>query len=97
MGGLIVAATASGAGKTMLTLGLLRHLRDRGVIAGAAKTGPDYIDAAFLSAASGGVCDNLDTWAMRPATVAALARGLVGARDVVVCEGVMGLFDGAFA
>ncbi len=95
MTGLIIAAAASGSGKTTLTLGLLRHLRGRGMRVGAVKTGPDYIDAAFLSAAAGVRCVNLDTWAMQPNTVAGLAGGLSDSYDMVVCEGVMGLFDGA--
>ncbi len=95
MTGLIIAAAASGSGKTTLSLGLVRHLRGRGMRVGAAKTGPDYIDAAFLSAAAGTPCVNLDTWAMHPDTVAGLAGDLARRNDVVVCEGVMGLFDGA--
>ena len=43
-GGLILAAPSSGSGKTPLTLGLLRLLRDRGARVVAAKAGPDYID-----------------------------------------------------
>ncbi|MDP7190626.1 MAG: cobyrinic acid a,c-diamide synthase, partial [Alphaproteobacteria bacterium] len=42
--GLIIAAPASGSGKTVLTLGLLRHLKDSGVTVASAKIGPDYID-----------------------------------------------------
>jgi cobyrinic acid a,c-diamide synthase len=90
--GLILAAPASGSGKTLVTLGLLQHLRQRGLRVAAAKAGPDYIDPTFHAAASGGECINLDIWAMRPQTLA----GLVGrlSADIVLCEGVMGLFDG---
>ena len=93
-GGLILAAPVSGSGKTLVTLGLLRCLRDRGVRVAAAKVGPDYIDPTFHAAASGGVCLNLDTWAMRPATLADLVGRLQAAGDLVLCEGAMGLFDG---
>ncbi len=90
--GLIIAAPRSGSGKTVITLGLLRALRDAGLHVAAAKVGPDYIDPTYLSAASGAPCCNLDPWAMRPET---LASQIARDADVVVCEGVMGLFDGA--
>ena len=93
--GLIVAAPASGSGKTTVTLGLLRALRNRGVRAAAFKAGPDYIDPAFHAAAAGRACGNLDPWAMRPATLAAGYRRAAADADVVIGEGVMGLFDGA--
>ena len=60
----------------------------------AVKAGPDFIDPSFHALAGGADCPNLDLWAMRPATLAALATGLEAASDLVVCEGVMGLFDG---
>lgn len=95
--GLIIAAPASGSGKTVVTLGLLRYLVDAGWRVAAAKVGPDYIDPAFHAIACGGVCHNVDPWAMRPATVAATLRDLGADADLVVCEGVMGLFDGAIS
>jgi cobyrinic acid a,c-diamide synthase len=95
--GLILAAPASGSGKTVVTLGLLRGLRQRGHRVAAAKAGPDYIDATFHTAASGLACVNLDPWAMRRATLAALVDGLAASADLVLCEGVMGLFDGTGA
>jgi cobyrinic acid a,c-diamide synthase len=93
--GLILAAPASGSGKTLVTAGLLRLLRNRRMRVAAAKAGPDYIDPTFHAAAMGGVSINLDPWAMRPATLAGLVGGLEAAADIVLCEGVMGLFDGA--
>ncbi len=92
---LIVAAPASGSGKTVLTLALLRHLRNAGVAVSSFKVGPDYIDPAFHAAASGRVCHNLDGWAMRPTTLARLAAAAGADADLVIGEGVMGLFDGA--
>jgi len=94
MSGLILAAPASGSGKTVVTLGLLYHLRRRGLRVAAAKAGPDYIDPGFHAAASGRPCLNLDPWAMRPGTLARLVGELERDSDLVVCEGVMGLFDG---
>lgn len=93
--GLILAAPSSGSGKTLVTLGLLAHLRGLGIRVGSAKVGPDYIDPAFHAAATGRPCLNLDSWAMAPASLAGLVQEAGRAADLVVCEGVMGLFDGA--
>ena len=64
--GLVVAATASGAGMTVAAMGLVRALRAAGLDVRAAKTGPDFIDTAFLAVASGAPAANLDTWMCRP-------------------------------
>ena len=93
--GLIVAAPASGCGKTVVTLGLLRHLTGQGIATASFKVGPDYIDAAYHTAAGGRECINLDGWAMRPATLARLTAQLARNSALIVGEGVMGLFDGA--
>jgi len=93
--GLIIAAPASGSGKTLVTLGLLRRLRAAGVAVASAKVGPDYIDGAFHRAASGRSCFNLDTWAMRPATLRAIIGRAGEGAELLLAEGVMGLFDGA--
>jgi len=90
----IVAAPASGSGKTLVMAGLLRHLRRRGLSVTAAKAGPDFIDPTFHAAASGRTCLNLDAWAMRRTTLAGLGAELEASADLVLCEGVMGLFDG---
>ncbi len=92
--GLILAAPASGSGKTLVTAGLARHLRRRGLRVAAAKAGPDFIDPTFLGAATGEPCPNLDVWAMRPTTLAGLVAELEADAEIVLCEGVMGLFDG---
>ena len=94
-GGIILAAPKSGSGKTLIVAGLLRYLRQRGARVGAAKVGPDYIDPTFHSLAAETPCLNLDPWAMRPATLFELVRDLESAAELVICEGVMGLFDGA--
>ncbi len=94
MSGLMIAAPHSGAGKTSVTLGLLRALRRRAIAVGSAKAGPDYIDPAFHAAASGAPCVNLDPWAMRPALLEGLAAEARATGGLVV-EAMMGLFDGA--
>jgi cobyrinic acid a,c-diamide synthase len=94
--GLIIAAAASGSGKTTLTLGLLRLLARQGVAVRGCKIGPDYIDPAFHAAASGAPCFNLDAWAQRPVSLAAVVAA-TRPHDLLIVEGVMGLFDGAAA
>jgi len=89
--GVIIAAPASSSGKTTITLGLLRALRDRKIAVRGAKSGPDYIDPKFHEAACGQVCVNLDAWAMSPDRIKDLAAG----DDLLIIEGAMGLFDGA--
>jgi cobyrinic acid a,c-diamide synthase len=92
--GLVIAAPRSGSGKTMLTLGLMRSYRNAGLAVAGAKCGPDYIDPAFHAAATGKPSFNLDSWAMRPTLLGALAVAAGAACGLVLCEGVMGLFDG---
>ena len=92
--GLILAAPASGSGKTLVVAGLARHLPRRGVTVATAKAGPDFIDPTFHAAASDKPCVNLDVWGMRPTTLAGLVADLGAGADIVLCEGVMGLFDG---
>jgi cobyrinic acid a,c-diamide synthase len=91
--GLVISAPASGAGKTMVTLGLLAAWRAQGVAVQPFKNGPDYIDPAFHAAAAGRPSFNLDSWAMGAARMAGLASQGSGA-DLVLAEGSMGLFDG---
>jgi cobyrinic acid a,c-diamide synthase len=92
--GLIVAAPRSGAGKTTVTLALLSALGRRGLKVQAAKVGPDYIDPRFHETATGRPSFNLDSWAMPPQLVDALLREGGAGADLLVIEGVMGLFDG---
>jgi cobyrinic acid a,c-diamide synthase len=92
--GIIIAAPRSGAGKTTAALGLMRALSRAGVPVQPFKNGPDYIDPVFHAAATGRQSFNLDSWAMSNG----LMRRLIGdanAADLAICEGSMGLFDGA--
>jgi cobyrinic acid a,c-diamide synthase len=95
--GLMIAAPRSGSGKTTLTLGLLRAFRRSGLSVGCAKCGPDYIDGAFHRAACGRDSVNLDSWAMPPVLLASLAAQTSDGCDLVLCEALMGLFDGVAA
>jgi cobyrinic acid a,c-diamide synthase len=94
--GLIIAAPATGSGKTTLTLALLAALRRRGRVVQPYKCGPDYIDPAFHAAAAGRASFNLDSWAQgRDRFDALLDAG--NDADLCLAEGVMGLFDGVAA
>jgi len=93
---LTVAGLAGSSGKTLVSLGLARALGDLGLVVRTAKKGPDYIDAAWLRAASGAECVNLDTFLM---SAEAIGSGLWGLRssDVILVEGNRGLYDGVDA
>ena len=92
---LVVAGTHSGVGKTTVATGLLAALRARGVRAAGAKVGPDFIDPGYHALATGQVPRNLDPWLCGSGAIAPLAARASAGRDVLVVEGVMGLFDGA--
>jgi cobyrinic acid a,c-diamide synthase len=91
--GLMISAPSSGTGKTTVMLGLLRALSEDGVTVQPYKSGPDYIDPAFHRAACGRASFNMDTWAMGPNLLGAVAAQAQGA-DICVAEGSMGLYDG---
>ena len=86
----MIAAPSSGAGKTTVTLAVMRLLQRAQIEFQPAKSGPDYIDPGFHCVAAGRASVNLDAWAM-PAD---LIHSLAGSGGLVV-EAAMGLFDGA--
>ncbi len=90
----MIAAPRSGSGKTTIALGLLRAFRRRGLAVVGLKSGPDYIDPAFHAAASGVEGVNLDSWAMAPDLLAALAGRATAGQALALCEASMGLFVG---
>jgi cobyrinic acid a,c-diamide synthase len=91
---IVVAAPASGQGKTTIATGLLTAFAARGRKTAAFKVGPDYIDPGYHTLAAGRPGRNLDPVLVGVDLVAPLfAHGAAGA-DIAVVEGVMGLFDG---
>ncbi|HMI62380.1 MAG TPA: hypothetical protein VK518_15795, partial [Puia sp.] len=91
----LLAAAHSGAGKTTVTLGLLRALQRKGLRVQPFKCGPDYIDPIHHRTAAGKDSINLDQFMMSDAHIRQLYDQYGSAADVCITEGVMGLFDGA--
>ena len=91
---MLISAPASGSGKTAVTCALLAAMQKRGLFPRAFKCGPDYIDPMFHRTVLGVESSNLDLFLSDEETLRArFARGLAG-HGAVVCEGVMGLYDG---
>ena len=91
---LVVAAPASGHGKTTVATGLMAALSARGMAVSGHKAGPDYIDPGYHALATGRPARNLDPVLCGADTIPPLfAYGAAGA-EIAVVEGVMGLFDG---
>ena len=94
----VIAAPASGQGKTSIATGLLGALRARGRTVSPHKVGPDYIDPGYHALAAGRPGRNLDPWLVGEELIAPLfVHGATTptTADIAVIEGVMGLFDGA--
>ncbi|MBZ9636658.1 cobyrinate a,c-diamide synthase [Clostridium sp. FP1] len=92
MKSIIIASNCSGGGKTTVTLGIMKALKNRGFKVQGYKVGPDYIDPAFHTKITGSDSRNLDLYLMGEAGVkASFSRG---DGDLGVVEGVMGLYDG---
>ena len=92
---LVVSGTASGVGKTTVTVALIRALRARGLSVATFKCGPDYLDPTYHARAAEGACHNLDGWMMGKNAVLQTFARAAGGHDIALVEGVMGLFDGA--
>lgn len=91
---LFVSAPASGQGKTTVTAGLARLHRNLGRRVRVFKTGPDFLDPMILERASGAPVYQLDLWMGGAAHCRQLLFDAAAEADLILIEGVMGLFDG---
>ncbi|CCO46520.1 putative Cobyrinic acid a,c-diamide synthase CbiA [Vibrio nigripulchritudo SOn1] len=91
---LVVGAPSSGSGKTTVVAALARALTQQGKKVRVFKTGPDFIDPQFLSIASGAPVYQLDLWMCGEAECQRLLYKAAQEADVILIEGVMGMFDG---
>ncbi|MBK8184043.1 MAG: cobyrinate a,c-diamide synthase [Candidatus Competibacteraceae bacterium] len=92
---LLLAAPASGQGKTTVVAGLARYHRNQGRKVRVFKTGPDFLDPMILERASGQPVYQLDLWMVGESHCKALLHQAAREADLILIEGVMGLFDGA--
>ncbi|MEI2770589.1 MAG: cobyrinate a,c-diamide synthase [Candidatus Competibacter sp.] len=91
---LLLSAPASGQGKTTVTAGLARYHRNQGRKVRVFKTGPDFLDPMILERASGQPVYQLDLWMVGERDSQALLYQAAQEADLILIEGVMGLFDG---
>ncbi|TCD24091.1 cobyrinate a,c-diamide synthase [Pseudomonas sp. IC_126] len=91
---LLIAAPASGQGKTTVTAGLARLHTRLGKRVRVFKCGPDFLDPMVLARASGHPVYQLDLWMVGEAESRRLLWEAAGEADLILIEGVMGLFDG---
>ena len=90
----LIAAPASGSGKTLLSLSLIALARRRGLSLQPFKVGPDYLDPQLLGAAANRPCRNLDLPLCSRHWVTDSFHHFGGQADLCLVEGVMGLYDG---
>ena len=93
----LIAAPASGSGKTLITCGILQALVNRGLKVASFKCGPDYIDPMFHSRVIGTRSKNLDAYFVGADTLRYLFARTASENDISVIEGVMGFYDGISA
>ncbi len=91
---LLVAAPASGQGKTTVTAALARYHRQQGRRVRVFKAGPDFLDPMIHAQASGAPVHSIDLWITGEADARQRLYQAAGEADLILLEGVMGLFDG---
>lgn len=91
---IMITAPSSNTGKTTLTLGIIRAIKNRGLDISAFKTGPDFLDTKYLEMASGKKAGNLDMHLMGKTGIKDSLK--MNNSDYAVVEGAMGYFDGIY-
>ncbi|WP_413110262.1 cobyrinate a,c-diamide synthase [Thaumasiovibrio sp. DFM-14] len=91
---LVVAAPSSGSGKTTIVAAIARYFTNLGKKVRVFKTGPDFIDPAFLALASKHPVYQLDFWMCGERHCKQLVGQAAQEADLILIEGVMGMFDG---
>ncbi|MTI46564.1 MAG: cobyrinate a,c-diamide synthase [Firmicutes bacterium] len=94
MSRIMIAGTASGVGKTTISLGIMAALTKRNKRVSPYKVGPDYIDPGFHKFVTGNPSHNLDSWLLKENTIKYLFKKNMRNKDIGIIEGVMGLYDG---
>lgn len=92
---LVVSAPSSGEGKTSITAAIARYYRNLGKRVRVFKVGPDFLDPMILESASGHPVDQLDLWMVGEEVCRARLYEAAQSADLLLIEGVMGLFDGS--
>ncbi|MDM8538289.1 AAA family ATPase, partial [Desulfobacterales bacterium HSG17] len=91
---LFIAGLGGGAGKTILSIGIIAAWKKRGKSVSPYKKGPDYIDSGWLALAAGRPCYNLDTFLAEEQDVLHSFISHTLKHDIALIEGNRGLFDG---
>lgn len=94
---IILGALKGGAGKTLISVGVIAALRRRGLKLAVFKKGPDYIDAGWLGLAAGINCHNLDSYLFGDSNIIKSFVSKSYGSDISIIEGNRGLFDGVDA
>lgn len=91
---IVIAGTSSGVGKTTISLGLMKALKNRGLKVQPFKVGPDYIDPSYHTFITGRYSRNLDSYMLDDEKIKYIVSESSVDADISIIEGVMGLYDG---
>ena len=91
---LVLAGLSGGSGKSVVTVGLIGALKNRGHGVVPFKKGPDYIDAGWMTKAAGQPCYNLDPYLMPPEAISTAFQSHLHGNSFAIVEGNRGIFDG---